>query len=108
MERIRLSREEKKVLRHIVGNGEKQPRDTTPIMFHYCLSTLQEKGLVKFRSNYDEILSAKITVKGAAYLEQNPELKNPIDWKWIIQTVLIAATAVATMLALFIACGRMN
>lgn len=108
MERIRLSREEKKVLRHVVKNGKKQPRDITPTMFHYCLSTLQEKGLVKFRSNYDEIEAAKITVKGAAYLEQNPGLKNPTDWKWIIQTVLIAATAVATMLALFIACGRMN
>ena len=79
MERIKLSREEKKVLLHIAGNGEKQPRDTTPIMIHYCLSTLQEKGLVKFRANYDEIEAAKITVKRAAYLEQNPGLKKPTD-----------------------------
>ena len=41
-------------------------------MFHYSLATLQEKGLVKFLANYDEILSAELTVKGVVYMEQNP------------------------------------
>lgn len=100
MERIRLSREEKKVLRHVVKNGKKQPRGITPIMFHYCLSTLQEKGLVKFRANYDEILAAKITVKGAAYLEQNPGLKNPTDWKWIIMMAILCLNTVLVILNL--------
>ena len=40
-------------------------------MFHYSLATLQEKGLVKFLANYEEILSAELTVN-IAYMEQNP------------------------------------
>ena len=40
-------------------------------MFHYSLATLQEKGLVKFLANYEEILSAELTVKGVAYMDQN-------------------------------------
>ncbi len=104
MERIHLTKAEKQVFRHIQGNGEKQPRNITPVMFHYCLSTLQEKGLVEFRANYDEVLAAGLTVKGTAYMEQNPQLKNPVDWKGIATLIMVSITAIATTLALFVAC----
>lgn len=105
MEKIHLSKTEKVVFRHVAEKGGKQPRDVSPVMFQYCLSTLEEKGLVCFRANYDEVLSAELTVKGAAYAEQNPGLRNPVDWKWIVTATLSAITALATTIALFVACS---
>ena len=106
MERISLSRTEKAVLRHVCANGGVQPMNITPNMFLYTLSTLQEKGLVQFRSDYDEVTGAKLTIKGRAYLEQNPKLTNPIDWKSIITIIATTTTAIATTIALFVACSR--
>ena len=106
MERIHLTKEEKKVFLHVNEKGEKQPRDITIVMFHYCLSTLKEKGLVDFKANYDEVIKAGLTVKGAAYMEQNPKLRNPFDWMGVITLVMSVITAIATTLALFVACTR--
>ena len=92
MERIKLTKEEKHVLLHVSEYGQKQPRDTSLLVFLHSLSTLQEKQLVVFQANYDEVISASLTVKGAAYLELNPKLKNPIDWKYILLAVLSAIT----------------
>lgn len=105
MERIRLTRDEKEVMGHIAANGGKQPAKISPVMFHYSLSTLREKGLADFKSNYGEVIDARLTMKGLAYVEQNPNLKNPVDWKWIITITLTGITAVATTLALFVACS---
>lgn len=92
-------------MRHVEEYGEKQPRDITPTMFQYCLSTLREKGLVEFKTNYDEVIKARLTIKGVAYIEQNPRLTNPVDWKGIITLALAAMTATATTAALFVACS---
>ena len=86
--------------------GGKQPRDTSLLVFLHSLSTLQEKQLVVFKANYDEVMSASLTVKGAAYLELNPKLKNPIDWKWIILAVLSAITAFSTAMAVYVSCAN--
>lgn len=104
MERIRLSKAEKQVFLHVKEHGEEQPRSITPVMFLYCLSTLREKGLMEFRADYDEVVRAGLTIKGAAYIEQNPKLTNPVDWKGIITLALAAMTAIATTAALFVAC----
>ena len=104
MERIHLTKKEKAVLRHVKEHGEKQPRNITPTIYSYCLSTLQEKGMVVFRANYEEVIYAGLTVKGKAYLEQNPKLKNPINWN-IVTAIATVATATATILALFVCCS---
>jgi hypothetical protein len=108
MERIKLSKEEKQVLLHVQSNGGEQPRNVTPIMFHFCLSTLKEKGLVEFLASLSGVVDARLTIKAQAYLEQNPKLKNPIDWKGIITLIMTAMTAIATTLALFVACSVSN
>ena len=108
MERIRLTKEEKHVLLHVSEYGEKQPRDTSLLVFLHSLSTLQEKQLVVFKANYDEVIRASLTVKGAAYLELNPKLKNPIDWKYIILAVLSAITAVSTAMTVYISCTNVS
>lgn len=106
MERIYLTKVEKQVFLHVQKNGGELPRNITLVMFHYCLSTLQEKGLVEFKTNYNEVLAAELTVKGSAYKEQNPKLKNPVDWKGIITLIMTSITAIATTLALFVACNH--
>lgn len=106
MKRIYLTKEEKTVFLHIKDYGNAQPRNLSPVIFHYCLSTLKEKGLIDFSANYDEVRRASLTVKGAAYLEQNPKLINPVDWKGIIILILTSITAISTTLALFIACTK--
>ena len=45
------------------------PRNITINQYHHALSTLQEKGLVIFKSNYDQIEDAKTTIKGRAYID---------------------------------------
>ncbi len=106
MDRICLTKTERQVLLYVKVNGKSQPRNVTPVMFHYCLSTLREKGLVWFKSNYSDILGAGLTVKGAASMEQNPKLRNPIDWKWVITLITTSVTAIAATLALFVACNK--
>ena len=102
---IYLNRIEKLLLKNINNGDFPMPRNITTNQYHHALSTLQEKGLVFFKSNYDQIEDAKTTIKGRAYINSNPKLKNPIDWKWIVTTILMAITAIATTLALFIACN---
>ena len=103
--RMHLNRIEKLLLKNINNGDFSMPRNITTNQYHHALSTLQEKGLIIFKSNYDQIEDAKTTIKGRAYIDSNPKLKNPIDWKWIITTILMAITAIASTLALFIACN---
>ena len=105
MERIKLTKDEKSVFRHVIKNGGKQPMELSPDVFIDSLSTLQEKGLVKCKFNYDEVLDAKLTVKGAVYLRRNPKLKNPIDWLTIIIAVSTAITAIAAVISIFVRCS---
>lgn len=37
----------------------------------------------------------RLTPEGRLYLAENPKLRNPIDWRWII-TNIIAVMAMAT------------
>lgn len=105
MERIKLTKSEKQVLLHVVKHGAEQPRNITPIIFHFTLSTLKEKGLIDFIASQSEVVDTKLTIKGKAYLEQNPKLYNPIDWKSTITLIMTIITAIATTLALFVACS---
>lgn len=106
MERIRMTKEEKVTLLSVKEQGAKQPRNLSPMIFQYSLSTLQEKGLLRFRAdNKDEAYYAELTLKGKAYIESNPSLKNPIPWKDIVLIVLSAITAISTFIALFVSCS---
>ena len=102
MERIKLTKEEKQVFLHVAKYGDKQPKCISPATFHYCLATLQEKGLVKYKSNYNEILETGLTVKGAMYLEQYPRLRNPIDWERIILAIASVSLTLAIVALLIV------
>ena len=103
MEKIYLNDFEKGLFRNVCKGDISQPRNLSLNQFHYSLSTLQEKGLIIYKTEYDKIIDIKPTIKGLAYLDTYPRLSNPIDWRWITSIVLSAITA--TTLALFIACN---
>ncbi len=103
MEKIHLSKIEKQVFLRISDKEAGCPRSISATSYCYAVAVLVEKGLIEAAFNGpDEVLDASLSVKGKAYLEQNPGLNNPVDWKWIVSTILLALTATATILALFI------
>ncbi len=81
MEKIRLSKREKALLRFL-GDPANEWRDTPD--FRFAMYGLAEKGLAQCRR--DErggVVDARLTIHGKAYLETNPKLRNPFpDWGW--------------------------
>lgn len=78
MERIRLNDDEKSTLRRLSLGKAGASDGMTPDRFTEAVVTLTEKRLVKSVINYDEVVGA----------------------------VAMIVTAVASVIALFIACGR--
>lgn len=77
MERIHLTKREKQALRDI--NDDRGIQNIPICVLH----TLQEKGLVSYIANHNEVVDAKLTMYGRYYIEQNPKLKNPTLWGYI-------------------------
>ncbi len=57
--------------------------------FINAVDTLQEKEFVKgaFIEGHT-LVAVRLLHKGRAYFEEYPSLRNPIDWKWIISTLI--------------------
>ena len=58
--------------------------------------------------NYNEIVDVKASYIGIAYYAENPTLRNPVDWYRVITAAAIVITAMATALALFVACRALK
>ena len=106
MERVKLGKEEKTVLRLLAG-GCGCP-DTYPRhVFVSCVDKLEMKGLAKgawCEGHNPE--AACITPRGKAYMAENPRLRNPVDWNMVSATIAVIGLIVSVV-ALFVACGRM-
>lgn len=88
MERIHLTKKEKIVLRHVAEKGGEGPWELPMLQVKCALYRLREKGLIYYILNFDEAVDARLTLKGRSYLELNPGLKNPINWKLVCYVVL--------------------
>lgn len=81
MERIKLSKEEKVVLRLLQNTDvclEAYPVHT----FCAAVRSLQRKRLARgFWSEEAGLVAAILTEEGVIYLSVNPSLRNPVDWK---------------------------
>lgn len=108
MKRIRLSSEEKTVLR-MLANGCGCPDIYPRHVFVSAVGSLERKGLAQgaWTEGYD-LEDARITRQGKVYLAHNPTLRNPVDWKWAATTVIAALAAVAGVAALFVSCSLLN
>lgn len=108
MEKIKLSRKEKQVLRLLhsgCGCPETYPFD----VFASCVDTLERKGLA--RSAWAEghrLEDAKITVRGKTYMCLNPSLRNPVDWRWVVTTTIAIIGASVSIIALLVACKSLK
>lgn len=104
MERIKLTKQERHVLKALERYGDECKVDYPEYEFSRTIRSLQRKRLVK--GAYIEgggVEAVRITNEGKSYLRNNPQLKNPIDWKWIITTSVALASAVFAAAALFVA-----
>ncbi len=107
MERIKLSKAEKKVLGLISKHGV-QSLDTIPrSQVRRALRSLEEKHLIRAAwiegGDYEAV---RLTRNGKDYLIENPKLRNPIDWKWIIVTGLATIGSLTGIAALFVVCSK--
>lgn len=108
MERIKLTKDEKTVLRFLYnrcGCPDIYPRH----IFVSCVESLERHGLAKGAwTEWHNLEDARITPYGKNYISMNPNLRNPIDWKWVIATSVAVASAVFAAAALFVACSLLN
>lgn len=67
--------------------------------------SLREKGFVKAMTNNEKVLGVELTAKGHSYMNCYPRLVNPVNWSKVA-AVGATITAIAAVVALFVACKR--
>lgn len=107
MERIRLSQTEKKCLRLLNEHGSDTLDTIARSQVCRALRSLESKDMVNVAwAEGGDYEAVKLSRNGRSYLIENPKLRNPIDWKWIILTAITGA--ITGTIALFIACTRLS
>lgn len=107
MDRVKLSRDAKAVFRLLHSKIYTCPKSIPQQRFNLGALELHRKGLAHIhQEDGGDVLIARLSEEGKTYILSNPNLLNPIDWKWVIPTILTAITAITTLLLLFIACSK--
>lgn len=104
MEKIKLSSNEKKVLRSI-SMKDRKPETMSKSGFYTAVRSLERHGLV--HAMYEEgngVVDARLTDEGVTYLSENPSLRNPVDWQ--IVAISTAIGVLISIIALFVACMK--
>lgn len=92
MERIWLTRKEKRVLRALRGG------DGLPLGCELELFLLEEKGMVRTaRAEGGVIVAARLTLYGRAYLRLNPKLRNPLLSDQSLLLIAVLALSAVTL-----------
>lgn len=109
MKRLKLSRCEKRLLRTIALGVEYPPEGMSKEAIICAATELERVGLIKAAwASGHEYIAGRLTEYGKAYMLRNPHLHNPIDWKWIITTIIAVATFAVALAALLTACRMIN
>ena len=101
MEKVQLSKEEKRLLKELAsGNYNKlvQRKDIGVI------NLLGVKGFIHSIETFDGPVVTGLSDYGKAYLEENPKLRNPSifdDKKYIINTITSLVALTVAIIALF-------
>ena len=104
MERIKLSKREKRVLRTLSRQGFDALSEFDTAAIH----SLDNHGLV--RAAYIEgggVEDARLTNMGKEYLADNPRLRNPVDWGKVAAISTIAGIVV-TIVLFIIGCALLK
>ena len=103
MERIKLAKSEKRLLRYIMKSGEGKPLGMTEYDYFYAAAGLKSKGLARVAyvegGDIEDVTPTKL---GRSYYSANPMLLNPIDWGLTVGVI----AALAAIVSIF-ACTRL-
>ncbi|MBR1803822.1 MAG: hypothetical protein IJ775_02815 [Muribaculaceae bacterium] len=100
MERIKLTKREKRIMRLLhAGNSEALSDFDAPSIAHLATIGLANRAGVE-GGGFDD---ACLSTMGKEYFDVNPRLRNPINWSLI----LAAIAAIAAVAALFISCTKL-
>ena len=106
MERIRLTKNEKRVFRMIASGQSVCPAEYPAHNFTSAVRSLQKHELVQgMFAEGGGVVDSRLTPIGRQYLAENPRLANPIDWGKVGAIVGIIGTLFG-IIALFIACNK--
>lgn len=108
MEYIRLSKDERQILKLLSKHGQRSldtmPRSRT----RRALRSLESRYFVRVAwIEGGDFEAVALTGDARDYLIENPRLRNPIDWRWVltaVTAVVAALGALAGFIALFISC----
>lgn len=105
MEKLKLSENEKRLLRNISADVGYWPDGMSNELVSCAASVLERLGLVRVEWESGHIAAnALLTDYGRAYILANPHLRGPVDWEWIIGTSIAVIAALGTIAVLFVAC----
>lgn len=89
MQKIYLSKQEKQVLR-LVHCGCGCPQSFPFDVFIVCIDELEKKRIVRCAwAEGHQLEDVSMTEYGMAYIALNPNLRNPVDWKWVQPVLLL-------------------
>ena len=106
MRRIKLNKSEKTVLRMVADGQGVCPAEYPLHAFNAAVRSLDDKRFV--RGAYEEgggATDVMLTPQGHLYMAENPKLRNPVDWS-VIATLIAAVSAIASIVALLMACSH--
>ena len=100
--RIKLTKQEKLIMKRLQQGVADKPEDMSDAMFDWSVTNLSRHGfLLVAYSSGGVIVSYELTFKGEAYLESNPKLYNPINWdKWFAISCIISSALLAIVIYL--------
>lgn len=105
MERIRLTKTEKEVLR-LLSLNDGCPSDYPYHVYASRVQSLELKGLAKgMWATGHVLISARLTSYGETYLTLHPDLRNPVDWR-LVSSVTAIVSLIVSVIALFAACAE--
>lgn len=105
MKRVKLSKAEKTVFRMIASGQDFCPATFPADVFNYCVRSLESLGFVKgYYIEGGSVEAAKLTPLGRQYLAEYPRLNNPIDWKWVVTTLIAVGMLLVGIASLLTAC----
>lgn len=106
MERIKLSKSEKTVLRFVANGVAGWPADFPRAVYNYAVRSLCDKKFLRgcFVEGGD-VEDACLTSYGRRYLAVYPDLRSPVEWS-VIATIASIIAAITSFIALFVACSK--
>lgn len=106
MERIYLTRGERRVLRWLRENRGALP-SLAPASFCRAVRALEREHLVRAwwaDDDDDGFIEGELTGEGRDYLEDNPRLLNPVNWS-AVAAWIAAVASLGTLLVALLACA---